>query len=350
MNAAAFEPALRWTGEALEVLDQRRLPAETVYLRLDDAAAVAEAIRGMAVRGAPAIGLAAAYGVCLAARHWSRVLGGQAGPWRTRVAEDMARLAASRPTAVNLHTALAQLRPLIEAEPPAAPEDLLAAVSRMHDRLREADRAMAEAGAARLAPGARVLTHCNTGALASAGCGTALGVIRAAHARGLLGAVYATETRPWLQGARLTAWELGRAGIPFQLVCEGACGALMQQGRVDWLVVGADRIAANGDVANKIGTYTLAVLARRHGARVMVVAPTDTFDPTLDSGAAIPIETRAAEELTTLAGRPLAPPGTPAWNPVFDVTPAELIDLIVTEKGVIEQPDRAGVARLLALR
>ncbi|MDS4069944.1 MAG: S-methyl-5-thioribose-1-phosphate isomerase, partial [Candidatus Competibacter sp.] len=211
-----------------------------------------------------------------------------------------------------------------------------------------ANRRMGELGAALLGERGAVLTHCNAGALATGGYGTALGVIRHGYAAGLIGRVYADETRPWLQGARLTAWELVRDGIPVTLLADGAAATLLRQGEVRWVIVGADRVAANGDVANKIGTYGLAVAARYHGVRFMVVAPTSTVDMRIASGAEIPIEQRAAEELLTLGGQPVAAAGAEAWNPSFDVTPAALVDALVTERGVVLAPDGAKMARLMA--
>jgi methylthioribose-1-phosphate isomerase len=224
---------------------------------------------------------------------------------------------------------------------------LLAAARAIHDEDVAANHAMAAHGAALITPGSRVLTHCNTGALATGGHGTALGVIRTAHAQGRIAEVFVDETRPWLQGARLTAWELQQEGIPARLVVDGAAAWLFARLRPAWLIVGADRIAANGDTANKIGTYTAALAARAHGAKVMVVAPLSTFDPATPDGAAIEVEERPAQELTQLAGQPVAPAGFAAWNPVFDVTPAALIDAIICEHGVIERPDAARMAAFL---
>ena len=331
---------LRWEDGALLVLDQRRLPQAEEWIRCTDAACVAAAIRDMAVRGAPAIGIAAAYGAALsAARHL-----GPGGGGREAVAADLEGLAAARPTAVNLFWALDRMRRRLAEGAGAAA--LLAEARAMHEEDIAANRRMGALGAERIAPGSGVLTHCNTGSLATGGFGTALGVIRAAWSAGRLAAIYADETRPWLQGARLTAWELLRDGLPMTLLVEGAAAALMRSGRVQWVVVGADRIAANGDVANKIGTYALAVLAREHGVRFMVVAPTSTVDLDTPSGEAIPIETRDPDELLCLGGRRLAPEGAAAWNPVFDVTPAALVDVLVTERGVLERP---GPDSLLAM-
>ena len=339
--------AIAWRGGALALLDQRLLPGESVTRRYTDCAGVAGAIRDMVVRGAPAIGVAAAYGVVLAARQ--RHAESPAG-WRERIEADLDRLAASRPTAVNLGWALDWMRRAIGAVAAGAdPEPaLLAAARAMHAEDVAANRRMGELGAALIESRCEVLTHCNAGALATAGYGTALGVIRAAHVAGRIAHVFAGETRPWLQGARLTAYELVEAGIPVSLIADAAATWAMSQGRVRWVIVGADRIAANGDVANKIGTYSLAVGARHHGVRFMVVAPVSTIDPGCASGADIPIETRGDDELLSHAGSRVAPSGAGAWNPVFDVTPAALIDALVTERGVVQAPDRERIAALLA--
>lgn len=323
---------LRWDGVRLHLLDQRLLPGSERWVVCDDADAVAEAIATMVVRGAPAIGVAAAYGAVLAC---------DSAP----IARDaaLARLRAARPTAVNLAWALDRMAAACAAGRDAA----LAEATAIHAEDLQANQAMAEQGAAWLAAGSRVLTHCNTGSLATAGIGTALGVIRAAWSSGRLASVHATETRPWLQGARLTAWELLRDGIPVTLITDGTAATLMQRRGIDWVIVGADRVAANGDVANKVGTYGLAVQARYHGARIMVVAPVSTLDPALPDGAAITIEERGADEVLQFAGAQVAAAGADAWNPVFDVTPASLVDVLVTERGVVEHPDAASIARLL---
>jgi methylthioribose-1-phosphate isomerase len=326
----AVEPLI-WDERQLRVLDQRELPQTVGYVHCGSAREVAAAIHDMAVRGAPAIGIAAAFGL---------VLDAQAGR-DYAAAEQM--LAASRPTAVNLHWALARMRQVQPRTPPA----LLAEAQAILAEDLAQNRRMGELGAALIAPGSRVLTHCNTGALATAGHGTALGVIRSAWAAGRLVEVFNTETRPWLQGARLTAWELQQEGIPARLIADAAAAQLMQTVKIDWVIVGADHIAANGDTANKIGTHTLAIVARRLGARFMVVAPSGTFDLACASGAAIPIEERAGTELTRFRGADIAPTGYGAYNPVFDVTPAELIDVIVCERGVIPAPDTAQIRALL---
>jgi methylthioribose-1-phosphate isomerase len=329
----AVQP-IAWLGDRLRLLDQRLLPLQESYIDCCNAAEVAEAIHGMAVRGAPAIGIAAAYGLVLAVRQD-----------RNAFEEAERVLAASRPTAVNLRWALARLRGLWQRGADAAALEVEA--RRIHEEDLAQNLLMGELGAALLPQHARVITHCNTGALATGGHGTALGVIRTAFAQGKIAQVYNTETRPWLQGARLTAWELMREGIPSKLIADGAAAHLMRIERIDWVIVGADRIAANGDTANKIGTYMLAVAARRHGAKFMVVAPSGTFDLDCADGESIPIEERSAQELTEFRGQQIAPSGMQAFNPVFDVTPAELIDAIVCERGVIENPTAGRVTALL---
>lgn len=337
--------AIRWQDDNLQLLDQRYLPQREEWLALADAPAVAAAIRDMVVRGAPAIGIAAAYAVVLAARTAWR----SAGPdWLRVIDRDLDILAAARPTAVNLHWALARMRALFATIEGFPEPVLLAEAHAIHAEDIAANHRMGRLGAELVGHCQAVLTHCNTGSLATGGFGTALGVIRSAWGEGRIGHVYATETRPWLQGARLTAWELRQDGIPATLIADGAAAALLREGRVGWVITGADRVAANGDVANKIGTYALAIAARQHGARFMVVAPGSTVDLDTATGADIPIEDRSPDELLTCGGRPVAPAGMATWNPVFDVTPASLIDALVTEKGILEQPNRAGLARLMA--
>jgi len=304
--------ALCWKGDRLEVLDQRLLPDRIEYLTCRTAAEVAEAIRGMAVRGAPAIGCAAAFGIALEPEEASYEV-----------------LANSRPTAVNLFWALERMRRANDKQ--AEAEAIFAEDVAIN-------RAIGENGAALIPPGARILTYCNTGALATAGHGTALGVVRSAKDKGI--SVIACETRPYLQGARLTAWECQQEGIPCTLIADNMAGFLMSRGEVDLVIVGADRIAANGDTANKIGTYTLAVLARRHALPFYVAAPLSTFDSRTADGAQIPIEERGADEVTGYRGVRWAPQGVKVRNPAFDVTPAELITAIICEKGVIKSPSR----------
>ncbi|WP_445370937.1 S-methyl-5-thioribose-1-phosphate isomerase [Methylomonas sp. HW2-6] len=332
--------ALQWTGHSLKVLDQRVLPQTIAYDEYRDAAGVATAIASMRVRGAPAIGIAAAYGVVLSAmRHYPQA------DWQAAVDRDIEQLAASRPTAVNLFWALDRMLGLI-ANNPADPVAALTELAQtIHADDYAANQAMGERGADLIGTAKAVLTHCNAGALATGGYGTALGVIRSLHRRGGLQQVYAGETRPWLQGARLTVWELAQDGIPATLIADSAAAWLMKSGKIDWIVVGADRIAANGDVANKIGTYSLAVLAKQHGVKVMVAAPSSTFDFNLENGAGIEIEQRDPREL--LADCYLHEGSlVSAWNPVFDVTPADLIDAIVTERGAVVDPGKHGVRSL----
>ncbi|HEY9511271.1 MAG TPA: S-methyl-5-thioribose-1-phosphate isomerase [Rhodanobacter sp.] len=317
--------AVQWRGDYLRLLDQRRLPADEVWIECRSAEQVTQAIRNLTVRGAPAIGIAAAWGVALAAQ----------GGAPLDIA--LAMLRAARPTAVNLMWALDRMKRRIAGGADAVA--LAGEAQAIQDEDLAANRRMGELGAALLAPGSGVLTHCNTGSLATAGFGTALGVIRAGVAAGRIDRVYADETRPWLQGARLTMWELMRDGIPAQLIADSAAAHLMKSGAVQWVIVGADRIAANGDTANKIGTYQLSVTAKYHGVKFMVVAPASTVDMATGSGEEIDIELRDPAELLGMAGVRTVVAGAQAWNPVFDVAPAELIDVIVTERGVIEHPN-----------
>lgn len=342
--------AIEWRDDALWLLDQRLLPLEEVWLEHQTVEAVVSSIRDMVVRGAPAIGITAAYGVVIAARNRRNE---DAYTWREYLQQDIKALAASRPTAVNLFWALEHmqqaLRRLVDDEDPIV--QLLREAKQIHEADLAANYTMGKLGAGLIAqysmPAKGVITHCNTGSLATGGYGTALGVIRSAWEQKLLDRVFADETRPWWQGARLTAWELAKDQIPVTLMADSVAASLMQQGRISWVIVGADRITANGDVANKIGTYSLAVLAKHHGVRFMVVAPTSTFDMELFSGRDIPIEERGPEEVVAVKGHRLAPENVDVYNPVFDVTPAELIDAIVTEKGVVEQPTLAGIAQLM---
>lgn len=346
--AAERVRAIEWRDGTLLLLDQRLLPREQVWLPHDSAFAVAQAIRDMVVRGAPAIGIAAAFGLVLGAR--ARLAAG--GDWRAALEEDFRVLAESRPTAVNLFWALERMRERLRRL--KANDDVLAALEAEAVGIlasdREANLTMAQLGLELIrkqhnAP-QKLLTHCNAGALATGGFGTALGVIRAAHLAGLVERVYVGETRPWLQGSRLTAWELAGDGVPVSLNVDSAAAHLMKTEDIAWVIVGADRITANGDVANKIGTYQLAVNAMHHGVRFMVVAPSSTIDMSLEDGEDIPIEERDARELLEFDGRRIAAE-VPVVNPVFDITPADLIDVIVTEKGVVERPDAAKMAQLM---
>jgi methylthioribose-1-phosphate isomerase len=330
----AVQPII-WAQDRLRLLDQRLLPAEVLYLDCISAKDVAEAIHGMAVRGAPAIGIAAAYGLVLSVRADADSF--------DRAAQVLAE---SRPTAVNLRWALERMRGVWLRK--HDPEILEAEARHIHQEDLAQNLKMGEFGANLLPHNAKVITHCNTGALATGGHGTALGVIRSGYARQLIARVYNTETRPWLQGARLTAWELQQEGIPAQLLADGAAAHLMSREKIDWVIVGADRIAANGDTANKIGTYMLALVAKHHGVKFMVVAPSGTFDLRCHSGAEIPIETRSARELTEFRGHTVAPVGYDAFNPVFDVTPADLIDALVCERGVILNPNAEKISAMLS--
>ncbi|CAG7622606.1 S-methyl-5-thioribose-1-phosphate isomerase [Actinacidiphila bryophytorum] len=336
-------PALRWEdppdGPVLVLLDQTRLPQEEVELVCTDVPALVQAIRTLAVRGAPLLGLAGAYGIALAAARGYDV-------------DDAAAvLAHARPTAVNLgygvRRALAAFR---AAGPGQGAAAALAEARRLHAEDAAASTAMAEHGArllAELAPGGgyRILTHCNTGALVSGGEGTALGVVLAAHRAGELRRLWVDETRPLLQGARLTAWEAARAGMPYTLLADNAAGSLFTAGEVDAVLIGADRIAADGSTANKVGSYPLAVLARYHQVPFVVVAPTTTVDQATPTGAAIEVEQRPGSEVTDLAPSPL---GTQAYNPAFDVTPPELITAIVTENGVVSPVTAESLAAVCA--
>lgn len=338
-SSLAVQP-LQWTGHSLKVLDQRQLPQLICYDEYTDAPGVADAIASMRVRGAPAIGIAAAYGVVLSAMQHH----GQPD-WQSLLAADIDQLAASRPTAVNLFWALAQMRTVLDSQPEQVVTALSNAAIQIHREDALANLAMGERGADVIGSARAVLTHCNAGALATGGYGTALGVIRSLHKRGAVQKVYADETRPWLQGARLTVWELAQDGIPATLIADSAAAWLMKSGQLDWIIVGADRITANGDVANKIGTYSLAVLARQHGVKLMVAAPSSTLDLSLETGDAIEIEQRTPTELLPECYL-TADSRVSAWNPVFDVTPAELISAIVTERGVVLNPAQHGVRSL----
>lgn len=337
-------PTIRWMDGTLRLLDQRQLPERETYMDCGDVETLAEAIRTLAVRGAPAIGIAAAYGCVIAA------LTTPSGPgFRSGLEEKMKVIESTRPTAVNLFRCVDEQRRVLTAvsgrEESAAA--LLESAVRMMEEDLEASRAMGRYGAGLLRSGSTVLTHCNAGGLATAGLGTALAVIYEAWDRGLVETVYADETRPLLQGARLTSWELTRAGIPVRVLPDSAAASLLRTGEVDAVIVGSDRIAANGDAANKIGTYQLALAARAHRVPFYVVAPLSTFDMETPSGEKIVIEQRDREELACMGGRKLLPEGAGVWNPAFDVTPASLITAIVCEKGVIQPPGRESVRTIL---
>jgi len=339
---------LRWSGDRLELIDQRILPGRLEYVACDSASAVAEAIRSMVVRGAPAIGCAAAYGVALEA---GRLAHRAADDFLAGIGEALEILSRSRPTAVNLFWALRRMRGVLGSMSGATPPEQAARLlDEAHAMLREdveANRAMGALGSELLRDGARVLTHCNAGALATAGHGTALGVIRSAVESGKRIAVLADETRPFLQGARLTVWELEQDHIPVTLITDNMSGYLMSRGEIDAVIVGADRVAANGDVANKIGTYMVAVLARRHGIPFYVACPTSTIDVNIASGEQIPIEERAPAEVRGFGDVQWASERTNVRNPAFDVTPADLVSALITERGVVPKPDRDTIAALL---
>ena len=324
-----------WTGETLDLLDQRKLPFEVEHLSCRASDEVAAAIHSLAVRGAPAIGIAAAWGTVLAARAIEADDGAEAV---LKLEPALQRLNAARPTAVNLAWALARMRRVLEPAGAEWREVLEREAQAIAEEDLAANRYMGALGAALIEPGSGVLTHCNTGSLATAGFGTALGVIRAGVAQQRIARVFADETRPWQQGARLTVWELQQDGIDATLIADSAAAHLMKTGAVQWVVVGADRICANGDTANKIGTYQLAIAARHHGVKFMVVAPSSTVDMETANGDLIEIEERDPAEMLGIGGVRIVAEGIRAWNPVFDVTPGELIDAIVTEKGVIERP------------
>ena len=348
LMAAETVTGIEWRDGVLHLLDQRLLPLEQCWLACTEAAEVAEAIGDMAVRGAPAIGICAAYGLVLALRR--RLAEGDG--WEESLEEDYMMLGEARPTPANLFWALNRMRERLRRVRPD--EDVLkvmeAEAVAIHQSDREANLTMAQFGVEQIrrhqGSEQALLTHGNAGALATGGFGTALGVIRAATLEGMVEQVYACESRPWLQGSRLTAWELAADGVPVTVVADAAAGHLMKTKGITWVVVGADCIAANGDVAAKIGTYQMAVAAMHHGLRFMVVAPSTSIDLNLPTGEDIPLETRGEEELLEVSGIQVTA-DVEAYNPVVDVTPADLIDVIVTEKGVVERPDTAKIAQLM---
>ena len=345
--AAQSVETLRWRRDRVELIDQRALPQRVEYVGCTTAAEVAAAIREMVVRGAPAIGCAAAFGVALEA---ARPTFGSLEDFYRAIEHAFVELGASRPTAVNLFWALDRMRRAFDAARHLSPEKiaarLVAEAEAIHAEDLEANRLIGRNGATLVRDGARVMTHCNAGALATAGHGTALGVVRSARDEGKKLSVVATETRPYLQGARLTAWEMVREEIPVTLVTDSMAGHVMQRGQVDLVVVGADRVAANGDVANKIGTYTLAVLAARHRIPFYVAAPLSTIDLKLADGSTIPIEERGAAEVTGFRGERWAAEGVAVANPAFDVTPAELVTALITERGIVSPVTAEGIRRL----
>ncbi len=335
---------LEWKGDALLLLNQRVLPLRESMARITQASGVAHAIRTMVVRGAPAIGVAAAFGLVLAVQNANR----RRLPWREEFRRAAKELKGTRPTAVNLFRAIDRMSKAAERlpdEPEGAAYHLEKEAMAIHDEDVETNRRMGAHGAKLLKSGS-VITHCNAGVLATAGYGTALGVIRSATAAGKKIHVFVDETRPFLQGARLTAWELWKEGIPCTLVTDSMAGAILKEGKVQAAIVGADRIAANGDVANKIGTYGLAVLCRAHRIPFYVAAPVTTIDPAVRTGAGIPIEERDGREVTHFLGTRIAPDGIPVYNPAFDVTPAKYVTALVTEKVVLRPPFPGAIRKL----
>ncbi len=330
---------IEWKKDSVRILDQRRLPGELRYLDCKDASSVAKAIRTMAIRGAPAIGVAAAMGIALAAK---KIRSSHLEIFKREVEKACHLMGQTRPTAVNLFWAIERMRRVLNQSDLGDVVDLRSKLVeealRIYREDLQANRDIGENGKMLIQHGNGVLTHCNAGALATAGYGTALGVIRAAWAEGKRFHVYVDETRPLLQGARLTAWELMQEKIPCTVITDSMAGSLMEAKRIHLVLVGADRIAQNGDTANKIGTYSLAVLANYHRIPFYVAAPCSTFDPSLKSGKEIPIEERASEEVTHVHGKQVTPPGIEVYNPAFDVTPASLIKAMVTEKGMIRRP------------
>ena len=337
--------AIEWLEGKIRIIDQTRLPWEEVYLELRDYRELAAAIREMRIRGAPAIGIAAAYGVALAAQG---IEASSKEEFLAQLRNVSQTLSATRPTAINLFWALDRMNRVAEAcrDVSRIKEALLEEAKRIDSENEEADRLLSGYGAELLEDGFTVLTHCNAGALATGGYGTALGVIRAATEQGKRVRVFVSETRPLLQGARLTSWELVQYGIPFTLIADTMTGYFLSRGEIDCVIVGADRIAANGDVANKIGTYNIAVLAHENAVPFYVAAPTSTIDLSLPSGEGIPIEERGAEEVTHIQGVRIAPPGVGVENPAFDVTPHRYISAIITERVVVREPYGEGLGKL----
>ena len=333
--------AIEWREGQLILLDQRQLPSSVEFITINSVAGVYSAIKDMVVRGAPAIGITAAYGVVLSAMsHQDKE------QIKSHVDADIQVLASARPTAVNLNWALQRMRACMEDDLKHSVNTLQQQAHLIHEEDIAANKKMGELGAEYINRHSTVMTHCNAGALATGGYGTALGVIRSAWDQGKIENVFANETRPWFQGARLTAWELEQENIPVSLLCDSAAASAIRAHNVDWVIVGADRVVANGDVANKIGTYALAVLAKHAGKKFMVVAPTSTIDLSTQTGKDIVIEERSREEVTHVAQKAMASDQVNVWNPVFDVTPAELVDVLITERGVVEKPSTEKIAQL----
>jgi methylthioribose-1-phosphate isomerase len=338
---------LEWTDDGVRFIDQRKLPTEETYVTCASYEEVAEAIRNMTVRGAPAIGVTAAMGIALGMRDAE---GDHVAELRRRMDEICEEIASTRPTAVNLFWAVRRMQEkfdsLSDLPVPQIKQGLIQEAQRMYVEDIAANEAMGQHGAALLPSSGSVLTHCNAGALATCGYGTALGVIRAAVESGKKIHVFADETRPFLQGSRLTAWELMKDGIPTTVISDNMAGSMMKQGKIGAVVVGADRIAANGDVANKIGTYSVAVLAKEHGIPFYVAAPFSTIDLETPDGSKIPIEQRSTREVTHFAGKAITPEGVKVENPAFDVTPAKYVTAIITERGVLKAPYDEAIKRL----
>jgi len=347
---------IEWIGKAPEarvrLIDQTELPAKEVYLERSDYRILADDIRRLAVRGAPAIGVAGAFGVVLGMQPEA---GLTPAKFRRRLLEVCDGLAGTRPTAVNLFWAIQRMKEAVERMPESvSSRQILDALEAEAIEICEEDRRLCRAigqfGAELIPDGGRVLTHCNAGALATAGIGTALAAVYVASEQGKKISVFADETRPLLQGSRLTAWELSRAGIETTLICDNMAGSVMSRGLVDLVITGADRIAANGDTANKIGTYSVACLAHRHGIPFYVAAPFSTFDLSIPEGSRIPIEERDSSEVSSLLGLKIAPEGIAVLNPAFDVTPAELVSAIITDKGVIRPPYQENISKVLGIQ
>ncbi len=343
MDKSLPDRAIEWRDRQLILLDQRLLPNAIEFLHINSVAETFDAIKDMVVRGAPAIGVTAAYGVVLSALSHQSLDEDNA---KQKIQMDIGMLATARPTAVNLAWALQRMQTCLRQSNNDWLDDLEKEAIKIHQEDIAANKAMGELGASYIDNQSKVMTHCNAGALATGGYGTALGVIRSAFTQGKLHTVFANETRPWFQGSRLTAWELEQEKIPVNLICDSAAASALRAHDVSWIIVGADRVAANGDVANKIGTYGLAVLAKHLGKKFMVVAPTSTIDLNSVCGEDIKIEERASQEVTHIGEKIMASKGANVWNPVFDVTPAELVDVLITECGAVEKPSAAKIAQL----
>lgn len=341
-----YTSPIDWLGDRVRILDQSRLPGEEAYLELADYRDVASAITELKIRGAPAIGVAGGYAIALGAL---KIESEQKADFQRKLDDVIAAIAATRPTARNLFWALQRMQKVVESgdDVDKIKKALVNEAVKLHAEEKEATLKLSQFGAELIKDGDTILVHCNAGPLATAGYGTALGIILFAIEQGKKVKVLATETRPVLQGARLTAWELKKAGVPVTLIADSAAGYFMRRGEIGCVIVGADRVAASGDTANKIGTYTLAVLAKENKIPFYVAAPTSTIDPALASGDEIPIEQRKAEEITQIKGVPIAPAGVEVSNPAFDVTPHEYITAIITEKGIIKAPFGEGIKRVI---